>query len=176
MRKGAFSFADVDMYEKYGILVENVDDQLMPSLRPRKVVVPDRSGAWDYGAKYRNERVITLECGTVQTVDRAAIREFAYSVSVKGPLRLWYEEDKYYYGRIYDPENIERQMAKLQRFTLVFICDPFAYGKIVTKTFTNSANWEYGGTAPTPLYITIYNSRTYARTGLTITKREKQDL
>ena len=175
MRKGAFSFADVDMYEKYGILVAGVDDQLMPGLRPRKVIVPDRSGAWDYGAKYRDERIITLDCGTIQTIARADIREFAYSVSVKGPLRLWYEEDKYYYGRIYDPDDIIRQMEKFQRFTLRFVCDPYAYGKVVEKTFTNTSDWKYEGTAPTMLWIEVINPGS-SKTGITITKREKQEL
>ena len=175
MRKGAFSFCDVDMYERYGVLVSNVDDQLMPALRPRKVIVPDRSGAFDYGAKYRDERIITLECGTITTVSRSDIREFAYSLSHKGPLRLWDEEDKYYMGRIYDPDEIIRRMERFRQFTLSFVCDPYAYGRIVEVSFRNSADWTYGGTAPTQAVITIYNPGT-KKNGITITKREKQEL
>lgn len=172
MMRHSFSFAGIDMRERFGLLVENFGDVLMPQLRERKQVIPYRDGAYDYGAKYYDERAITIDCATAQLLTRAQVRELSLILAQKGELRRWEEPDKYYIGRIYDATSIERLAGAAKRFSLVFACEPFAYGRQVTKSFVNDAALSYAGSARTPTRITITNANAYAINGISIIMRE----
>lgn len=65
MLKHSFSFGGVDMREKYGLIVEKAEDVLAPDLRERKVEIPSRDGAWDYGAENYDERRLVITCGAL---------------------------------------------------------------------------------------------------------------
>jgi len=167
----SFTFGGVDIRDEYGLIVERFEDVLAPSLRERKIVVPERDGAYDYGAKYYDERRLIVHCASVG-MTRTECRELALALSEKDELIRWDETDKYYYGRIYDPTSIQRIAGAAKRFELVFICDPFVYGDQVTETFTNYDNLTYAGSARTPPRITITNNNAYSVNGITITMRE----
>ncbi len=172
MQNNSFLYGDIDMREAYGLIVERYADVLAPELRQRKQEVPERDGAFDYGAAYYNERELSVECGTVQLLTREACRELSATLGRKAKITFWNEPDKYYIGRIYDPATIERLAGKMKKFTLTFVCDPFAYGQQRTEAFEGSANLSYAGSARTPTRITVTNTTGVALQGLTITMRE----
>ena len=100
MHTDSFTFGGVDMYEAYGIRVVHYD-LLLPKLRPRKVTIPQRSGEYDFGARYHDERVLLLECDSRNSLTRAQLRELAYALSKKNRIVLWDEPEKYYIGQLY---------------------------------------------------------------------------
>lgn len=162
------------MREKFGLIVESFEDVLTPALRPRKVTVPQLDGAVDYGAEAYEERQLVINCATVALLTRGACRELSYAISRKAKIIRWDEPDKYYIGQVYDPAAIERIAGRAKRFSLPFVCDPFAYGEQRTISFNGSSNLNYSGTARTPTRITIVT--TTAMNGLTITMREGMNL
>ena len=136
----SFLFGGQDMFQRFGLqLVDDgmPSDVLMPNLRERKVTIPLRSGAYDYGAHYYNERPLTINCVTVRAGTREDAREMAYILAKKSQIRLWNEPDKYYVGRIYQAPGLEVLRKIGNRFSLSFICEPFAYGETLTESFTD---------------------------------------
>lgn len=168
----SFTFGGLDLYEKYGILIEHVRDTLTPNLRQRKVTVPDRSGAYDYGARYYDERALELSCLSLNNLTRDEMRELAYDLSGKKQLIIYREPEKYYLAQMYDPAQISYAGRVGSRYTLAFSCEPFAFGQQVTEAFSNSGDFSYQGTAETPVRITITNPNDYPLRGITITMRE----
>ena len=180
---GSFKFGDIDMFETYGIQILDsslAEDLLLPAVRPRKVTMPFRHGTYDYGAKYYNERPLTLNCVTLQhhseNQARSFAREIASALAKKDEIRLWNEPDRYYIGRI------ENEVTRAQHrdvgivFTLEFTCDPFAYGETIVETFTNlQYNTHYAGTVPSPTKIVITNNSDITIKTIKITQLKKED-
>lgn len=175
-RRGTLIFNGVDLYETYGILVERVEDDLLPALRERKVVVPGRSGAYDFGAQYYDERLLTLPSGSTRQLTRGEVREVSYALSKKGRIVLWDEPDKYYLGRIYDATDLERVLRTMRKYTLHFLCEPFAYGATVQVDFHGPV-WSasYAGTQETPTRLQITNAGSITANGIQITITEKRE-
>lgn len=173
MMKHSFTVGGVDMRERFGLLVERFEDKLTPRLRPRKVVVPERDGAHDFGATYYEERELTIACAS-GNLSREACRELSAIVARKARIIRWDEPDKYYVGRVYEPVDIERIAGTAKRFALVFTCDPFAYGNTVYKAMPT--RMEYLGTARTPTRITITNTGTTPLQGLRMVIRVRRDV
>lgn len=160
--KSSFLFGATDMYQAFGISIADDGlpaDVLKPQLRERKVVVPMRSGAYDFGARWYDERPLSLTCVTVKAGTRDDAREMAYTLAKKSQIRFWNEPDKYYIGRIYAAPDLDILRNVGNRFTLQFILDPFAYGNVIDTTFSGQSYApNYKGTAPTPTYIVIENT------------------
>ena len=160
--KSSFLFGTTDMYQTFGIMISEdglPNDVLKPQLRERKVVIPMRNGAYDYGARWYDERQITLTCVTVKKGTRDDAREMAYILSKKSTIRFWNEPDKYYVGRIYAAPALDILRNVGNRFTLTFSLEPFAYGAVINANFTNRRfTPNYHGTAPVPTYIVIENT------------------
>ena len=154
-------FGATDMFQQFGIQITDdglPKDVLKPQLRERKVIVPLRNGAYDYGAKYYDERVIPVTCVTVRAGTRQDAREMAYVLSKKSQIRFWNEPDKYYVGRVYQAPDLDVLRKIGNRFTLTFLMEPFAYGDTITANFDGPRyTVEYAGTADTPTYIIIDN-------------------
>lgn len=172
MLNNSFIFDGVDARAEYGIIVEDIVRPLFAKLRERKVTAPFVSGSIDFGAKYRDDMLLKIVCGSTRIVTQAQAREVAYWLSSKSHIYLWDEPDKYYIGRIYDAGEIERMVGTMKKFTLSFVCDPCVYGQQKTEQFNKSANLQYAGTEETPTIITITNNNAYALNGLTITMKE----
>lgn len=177
---GSFRFGTVDMFETYGIkLTERSipQDVLMPDLRSRKKEIPLRHGAYDYGAKYYDERAIKIECVTKKIISREESREIAYMLARKSEIRFWTEPEKYYIGRVYEAPTLEQLRNVGNRFQLIFICEPFAYRNSVTASFVNRVySPNYNGTAPTPTQIVITNtSSTVSIRNITIVQTIKKE-
>ena len=173
MKRGEFTFGAISMMDTYGIILRQVNDVIQPQLRERKVIVPERSGAYDFGARYYDERILELDCYIVKPVDRAFIREVSYTLSEKNQIRVWQEPDKYYIGRLYDPASLERVGTIQRHFTLPMVCEPFAYGEIVSEDFGEQYIPEYAATHWTPTRIEITNIGTTDAVGIQITVQER---
>ena len=170
--KSSFMFGGADMFQQFGIQITDdglPKDVLKPQLRERKVIVPLRNGAYDYGAKYYDERPIPVTCVTVRAGTRQDAREMAYVLSKKSQIRFWNEPDKYYVGRVYQAPDLDVLRKIGNRFTLTFLMEPFAYGDTITAPFDGTRyNVEYAGTADTPTYIIIDNVGAEAAVNLQI--------
>ena len=92
-------------------------------------------------------------------------------LSRKSRLRLWDEPDKYYFGELYDPaEILDYEDEALRDFTLSFVCEPFAFGKVITQQITTGENpINYRGTAETPCVIVLKNVSDTEVSNITIT-------
>ena len=182
--KSSILFGTTDLYQKYGIMMTDdgmPQDVLLPQLRSRKVVVPLRNGAYDYGAHYYDERAIQVTCVTTRVLTRDESRELAYTLSKKQQIRFWTEPDKYYFGRVYQPPALEQIRNVGFRFSLTFIVDPFAYGRTVTESFVKVGNDlsytpNYKGTAVTPTYIVIENTGNSNATNIQVIQTIKREL
>lgn len=148
------------MFTEYGFRIRKRHRVLKPPLRERKIIIPERSGAYDFGAKYYDEITMLVECDTIKQLSAADKREAAYLLSFKNRITFWDEPDKYYIGRIYDAEEIEKVGGIGTYFPLTFICDPFAYGKTVNVEIPSNGvlRPNYEGTAETPTRIEITNT------------------
>lgn len=177
--KGSFLFGSTDMWQRFGIQISGdgtPNDVLKPQLRERKVIVPLRNGAYDYGAHYYDERPYSMNCVTVTAGTRDDAREMAYILSKKSTLRVWNEPDKYYIGRIYQAPDLEVLRDVGNRFTLDFLLEPFAYRNAITEPFVGLRYTpNYAGTAPTPTYIVITNSGTRNAVNIRITQTIKKE-
>lgn len=177
---GSFLFGTTDMYEQFGIKLTEYSipqDVLIPDLRARKRTNPLRHGAYDYGAKYYDERAIQIECVTKKMISREQSREIAYVLARKSEIRFWTEPEKYYIGRVYEAPTLEQLRNVGNRFQLIFICEPFAYRNSVTAAFQNRVYTPtYDGTAPTPTQIIITNtSATATIRNITIVQTNKKE-
>lgn len=152
------------MFTAYGLRIRKKHDVLKPPLRERKIVIPSRSGAYDFGARYYDERTLLVECDTIRQLTADDKRELAFLLSQKGTIRFWDEDDKQYIGRIYDAAEVERVGGIGTYFPLTFICDPFAYkteSTFISRIGANANHLtltvDYQGTAPAPGKIIFRN-------------------
>lgn len=183
LNHGSFQFGSVDMYKTYGIMILDSGmpkDSFIPAIRPRKVNIPQRHGEYDFGAKYYEDRTLTLDCITATRMDgytfRTFAREVTYELSKKSEIRLWNEPDKYYVGRIYDEIELNQLRDTGNTFTLTFLCEPFAYGETIMNYFANGRYVpNYHGTAPTSTYIVIENIGSGNISNIRITQTDRKD-
>jgi len=175
MRGDSFTFGTINSLDEWGIKVIAYDVFNAPK-RERKQIIPLRSGAYDYGEKYYDERIIQLDCCTEEReLSKAEMREVVYHMSQKNRLILWDEPDKYYIGELFDSASIVVQPKRVkQQFTLSLVCEPFAYKAQVSiplKQGINAIN--YQGTAETPTIIVLKNPNSFPITNITITSIQK---
>lgn len=182
----SFMYGTHNMLTEFGIMV-NSYDVLMPKLRERKITLPRRSGSYDLGAKYYDERILEMSCDSIKGMTRADLRELSYVLSKKAKIVMGDEQDKYYIGRIYDPSQIDHISVIGHKFDLSFVCEPFAYAEESTITdefsltrdengigITPSETY-YNGTVEAPSKIVITNNGSQAINGIKIRIRERRD-
>lgn len=182
----SFMYGTHNMLEEFGIKVFSYD-VLMPKLRERKITLPRRSGSYDLGARYYDERILEMNCDTVKGLTRSELRELSFVLSKKAKIVMGDEQDKYYIGRIYDPSQIDHIGKIGHRFDLSFVCEPFAYAKdtVTSEEFTLIRNGStigtgivglaYDGTAEAPTKIIITNNGSQAVNGIKIRIRERKE-
>lgn len=170
MTGDSFSFGTYNSVDDWGIMVIG-HDTFLPPKRSRKISIPGRSGAYDYGAKNWDERTVRLECVLMRQMKKEEFREIVYLLSKKGRLRLWNEPEKYYMAELYDSPNVDDfYLEEMREFELAFVCEPFAYGSILTVPLASGRNQvNYGGTAETPAVIVLKNTSETEATNVTIT-------
>ena len=87
--KSSFLFGSKDMFTTFGIQISDEgmpNDVLKPQLRERKVTIPLRNGAYDYGSHYYDERPYGINCVTVKAGTRDDAREMAYIHARSSPI------------------------------------------------------------------------------------------
>jgi phage-related protein len=163
-------------------------DIILPPKRARKQMIPFRDGAYDYGAQWYDERTLRLVCiwanNKLENLTRADIREISYWLSPKGHLVLAIEPDKYYNCALYNAADLEAHYNFADeirttdgKFTLDFICDPFAYGDTVSCPITSGNNViAYQGTARSPCTIILKNTGTTSVSNIQIVTTKRQVL
>lgn len=172
----SFSFGQHNSLTDWSIRVIKYD-VLTPAKRPRKVLIPQRSGMYDYGAQCWEERTVRIDCTLEREMSRSQLREVAWALSKKDALRLWDEPDKRYIGELYDPAAITDYYGEAMRdFTLSFVCEPFALGRTVTQPIASGENpVAYRGTAETPCLIVLRNASLTNVLNVTITAIKRSD-
>ena len=173
MTDDSFTYNGIDMYEQFNIRIVKYD-LLMPELRPRKVSIPLRSGAYDYGANYHEERPLRLSVAVDGELSVDRFDNLKYILSRKGRIIMWDLQDRYFYGQLYDPVEVIDYFQHCRReFEIVFICEPYAYALEPTTLTSDQRTMpiNYEGTRETPTLITIRNLGTTAMQGITITAR-----
>lgn len=170
MTPNSFNFGSINSVDEWGLYV-NAYDLLVPPKRARKATVPGRSGSYDYGARYYDERPLRLECTVLRKLSKAELREMAYHLSQKREIRFWDEPDKYYIGELYDPDEVNTYPNEAMRdFELTFTCEPFAYRPLSTQAISSGANpVTYKGTAEAPAIIELFNPNNYAVGNIVLT-------
>lgn len=122
-----FTFENQNSLDDFKIIVNKVHRPILPALRPRKLIIPGKDGAWDFGNNTYEELPLPIDCTIVEPLDDVSLtRAIAIWLSKKGKLIISDEPEKYYMGRVYEtftPDII----GPAGKFTLNFICDPFAY-------------------------------------------------
>lgn len=171
-QRDSFTFRGVCMLQAFGIRCI-AHDVLLPPLRPRRVTLPLRSGSYDFGAKYYDDRMLSLDCDSLCALTRGQLRELSLLLSKKGPICLYGEPDKHYLGRLYDAEALKSLGRAGHVFTLSFACDPFAYGKTVSGWMPEKIGYE--GTARTGARVQITNAGDVPLLGLRVRIRERSD-
>lgn len=159
MTGDSFQFGIFNSMDDWGIRVIAYDF-LMPPKRARKIVIPGRSGQYDFGADCWEERTLRIDCMLTRPMQKAEFREIVYQLSRKRGLRLWNEPDKYYMAELYDPGEVRDYPGEAMReFELNFTCEPYAYGNSVSTPLRNGRNnILYKGTAETPCTIILRNN------------------
>lgn len=154
-----FVYSGRDMYADFGIKVESVSDVLHPPARERKIEIPGRQGAFEIDWGDYAERTLSLVCSSARELTTAQRRELGYVLARRGQIILSSEPDKYYTGRIYDPDEIEAIGQTVRKYTLTFTCEPFLRGAVRTVYSVGGViPINYAGTAPTPCRITLANN------------------
>lgn len=174
MTDDSFTYNGIDMYQQFMVKVLS-SDVFMAELRQRKVVVPGRSGVYDYGAEYHEERPLRMQVEVEGRISDAQFDSLKYTLSRKGRIVLWDKQDRYFVGQLYDPaEVIDYFRHSMREFEITFLCEPYAYA--LTPTILQSSGpiipADYEGTRKAPTRITIRNTGTVPMQGVTITARE----
>jgi predicted phage tail component-like protein len=175
MTSNSFTYNGVDVFEIARLRIIHYDVFSAP-LRARKVLVPGRSGMYDYGAEYHDERQLRMECLIDGAIEDAQFDELKYVLSRKGRrIILWDKPDRYYVGQCYDAaEVLDYYHHYLREFELVFQCEPYAYAIEATVLTSDQPIifTQYEGTRQAPTRITIRNTGSAPLSGVTITARE----
>lgn len=177
----SFMYGTHDMFAEFGVRVIAYD-VLLPKLRERKIVLPKRSGSYDMGGQYYDERVLEMQCDSLSNLSRSDLRELSYILSKKQKIVMGDEQDKYYYGRIYDPSQIDHIGYIGTKFDLSFVCEPFAYKNDEDKVSFQLAGIipsitviDYNGTERAPTKIVIRNTGSTTVDSVKIRIRERRD-
>jgi len=126
------------------IIVTSIQRPMLPALRPRKLVIPGKDGAWDFGNNTYDERIINVVCLMSRPFRiQEQIRSIAYWLSQKGTIIFSDETDKYYVGRLYT-ELLQEIDGSMGSFVLPFECEPYAYADQETynETYIYDDTWE----------------------------------
>jgi len=127
---------------EFGLAVKNRNRQLLPAVNDRYLEIPDRHGSYHFPGELQ-DRIIELECAFMG-VSRENLREKARQIAAwlytKERTILSFDDDpdRYYLAKLdgaIDPE----QLSVLATFSLVFRCEPLAYGAEIQENFISDA-------------------------------------
>lgn len=121
--------------------------------------------------------MVKVHCVLTKKISKAQFREVAYWLSQKERLYFYDEPDKYYTATLYSSVDVTIFPSEVEReFTLMFVCDPFAYKDIpISNLETGSNGVKYHGTTDSPCTIVLKNNNDFPISNIQITviKRRK---
>ena len=137
----------------YGIVAKSVTRPMLPVLRKRELVIPGKSGTFDFADNTFDKRIIQVDLkyvGTSFAELRSRARQIAYWLSgFSGNKNLVFsdETDKYYVGKIYSEIGLQN-LFLLGQCSIQFECQPFAYATLaaydVTHTYDSGELYDAG--------------------------------
>lgn len=138
----------------FGIIMRSTNRQLLPLINDQYIDVPGRSGSYLFPGEIQ-DREIQLDCAFMSK-GLPDMRKIVHNIAVwlythdKAILSFDDEPGMYYRGKIASQIDFDH-IATLGQFSLVFRCDPFAYGAEESLSFANDAAVIINhGTAETP--------------------------
>lgn len=162
--------------EDYGIFIENVHRTLLAGRRDTRITIPQRDGKAETGVYMAYEGIqLSVSCGFLadsRARRQEKARKIAYWLSGEGKLVFSDEPDKYYKAAVISPIDLETLLS-VGKFSAVFDCYPFAFGRTVDEGFQENYLPRYQGTAPTPTMITIHNAGENPAVGIQIQIRKR---
>lgn len=177
----SFNYNKKNSYNDFGIIVRKQNTNLLPTKRSNPLTINGRNGSYygNSGSVY-NEMIISLECICVtKTYDdlHKMKREIALWLSKDSELELSDELGKFYKARIISEIPME-QITSLGRFTINFVCFPFAMSvpkqdEFIYKKKGQTMSINCDGTADTPCTIIIKNTGTKPITNIKITHKKE---
>jgi predicted phage tail component-like protein len=123
-----FTFKDVPVTTAVAdILISGIKRPLRPAVQRRKVEIPGRNGAWDFGPGARRDFEIEVDF-TIKAVDTGSLmnkmRSLADFLDGKGPLVFSDDPTKVYQAQVLQIIVPERGVFSVIRSgTIVFECD-----------------------------------------------------
>ena len=123
-----FTFKDVPVTTAVAdILISGIKRPLRPAVQRRKVEIPGRDGAWDFGPGAKRDFEIEVDF-TIKAVDTGTLmskmRSLADYLDGKGPLVFSDDSAKVYQAQVLQIIVPERGVFSVIRFgTIVFECD-----------------------------------------------------
>ncbi len=123
-----FTFKDVPVTTAVAdILISGIKRPLRPAVQRRKVEIPGRNGAWDFGPGAKRDFEIEVEF-TIKAVDTGTLmtkmRSLADYLDGKGPLVFSDDPAKVYQAQVLQIIIPERGVFSVIRSgTIVFECD-----------------------------------------------------
>lgn len=163
----------------FGAYMKSVDRMLLPALRKRELVIPDKSGTYEFEGDTYENKVITVRFTLLETslnALRLKARQMAawLSTSAKKQLIFDDEPDKYYMAKVYGSISPE-EIVDTGSISVEFECEPFAYAinETTTAQSISSNNTDIyvqsDGTIDTPTIIEMKNNGSNTITELTLT-------
>ena len=165
----------------FNIIAKTINRPLLPLLRKRELAIPGKHGVYSFENETFGKRMIEVELRYVGT-NFDELRTRARSIAswlngYDGNKNLIFDDetDKYYVAKIYSDVGLTN-LFKLGETTIIFECEPFAYGTTVrgvTATVTASGSIvtvSSSGTFETPPIITLQNNGLSAITTFTLTR------
>ncbi|HAN44119.1 MAG TPA: hypothetical protein DCP97_01875 [Ruminococcaceae bacterium] len=153
--------------EDFDIIFRSEDRTILPAKRINRQTIPGKSGTESIFDDTYDDRIITIACSVFPVAGsslRERARQIAYWLSQKGELEFSDEPGKFYQAEVESAVSIE-QIATLGKFTITFICYPFAMSALnqVNAVITQQSQETVitaDGTAKMPCIITIKNTGT----------------
>lgn len=176
LTEGSFHFACKNSVDDFGIYVRQYTP-VVPPKRIRKLGIPLRNGAYNFGVKAYDEIVINLDLFCEKEYERSEFRAVSAWLSEVGKLYFWDEPDKFYQGEfeVY-PSFDEYTMLRMHQFTCTFVAYPFALGETKTVAIANGTNnVPYSGTAERPAYLKLTNTSGHEINGVQISLIFEED-
>lgn len=146
-----FSFAG-EHSSNYGLVMKSRKRPILPKRRIVREELPNRHGSIDFEVDTFEDRIIEVDCSfvenSIQNIRQKA-RQLAGWLNKTGDLIFDDEPNIKYIGKISNQIDLTTT-ARVGRFTLIFLCEPFAYGvsqnaiQFTTSTFNieNKGTWE----------------------------------
>ena len=131
--------------------------QLLPDSNDRYIQVPGRQGSILFSRELA-DRQIDVDCAFVEKSLpdlRTRAREIASWLNVTDRANLSFDDEtgKSYKGKLSSSVDFDH-IGNMGQFILSFICEPLAYGELVTSNFVGDAiTIANAGTHPTPAII-----------------------